>query len=76
MDQNNVTKSINIADLVEKFPNAAKILMDEGIGCLGCAIAHQETLEQGLSAHGKSADEVDRIVAAINRAIAKETNID
>lgn len=65
-----ITKDINIEELITKFPVAVEILMNEGIGCLGCAIAHQETLEQGLLAHGKTKEDTERIVNQINESIA------
>ena len=51
-----ITKEIGIVELVEKYPAAAMILMQAGMGCLGCAAAHFETLEQGCAAHGIDAD--------------------
>ena len=69
-----ITKSINIAELVEKHPAAARRLMEEGFGCLGCAIANQETLEQGLIAHGKTEEEIFELVDELNQLVADSSN--
>jgi len=62
-----ITKEIGIVELVEKYPAAAMILMQAGMGCLGCAAAQFETLEQGCSAHGI---DVDALVKTLNEELA------
>jgi len=52
-----ITKDMNLKDLLEKHPESAKIFAAYGIGCLGCALASYETIEQGLTAHGIDIDE-------------------
>lgn len=47
-----VTKDMNIRELVQKYPNSVRVFSAYGIGCIGCALASYETLEQGLNAHG------------------------
>ncbi len=48
-----ITKDTLIADLLNYNPNSAEILLAHGMHCLGCAIAHQETIEQATNAHGE-----------------------
>jgi len=69
MSDQKITKSTNIAELVSKYPSAARVLMEEGIGCLGCAIAHQEDIGQGLASHGKTTEEINQIIATMNKAV-------
>lgn len=52
-----ITKDIGIRDLIDKHPEAAKLFAAYGIGCVGCALANFETVEQGLSAHGINVDD-------------------
>ena len=40
------------ADAVEINPDAAEILMKYGMHCLGCAIAHGETVGEAAAVHG------------------------
>ncbi len=61
-----ITKEMGIIELVEKWPHTAQILMQHGMGCLGCAAAHFENIEQGASAHGI---DVDSLIAALNQSI-------
>ncbi len=41
-----------IMDAVEANPNAADILLSYGMHCLGCAIAHGETIGEAAQVHG------------------------
>lgn len=59
------TADMGIMEVVEKFPQAAQILMEHGMGCLGCAAAHFESIGEGAAAHGI---DVDALIAALNEA--------
>ena len=60
-----LTKDMGILEVVQQYPQTAPIFMDFGMGCLGCAAAHFENIEQGASAHGI---DVDALMAALNQA--------
>ena len=62
----NITPDMGIMEVVEKWPIAARILMEQGMGCLGCAAAHYESIGQGAAAHGL---DVDALMIALNEAI-------
>lgn len=62
-----VTKDMGIIELVEKWPQTAEILMQHGMGCLGCAAAHFENIEQGANAHGI---DLDALMLDLNKAVA------
>jgi hybrid cluster-associated redox disulfide protein len=55
---NKINKKMSFAEILEKKPEAASILMGKGMHCCGCPMAMQETLEQGACAHGLDADEI------------------
>ena len=59
------TADMGIMEVVEKFPQAAQILMEHGMGCLGCTAAHFESIGEGAAAHGI---DVEALMAAINEA--------
>ena len=61
-----ITPDIGIMELVERWPIAAQILMQHGMGCLGCAAAHFESVGQGAAAHGI---DVDALMDALNKVI-------
>ena len=47
-----ITKDTIIGDLVNKNPELGSIFVKHGLGCVGCAFASQETIEQGSNSHG------------------------
>jgi len=61
-----IKKEMNLRDALELNEKTAEVLFSLGIGCLGCAFANAETLEEGLSAHGFTDDEIDGLVKEIN----------
>ena len=61
-----VTKQDSILEVVQKYPDTAMVFMYAGMGCLGCAAARFENIEQGCMAHGIDAD---ALVEAINETI-------
>ena len=50
-----ITPDMGIMEVVEKWPIAAEVLMEQGMGCLGCAAAHFESIGEGAAAHGMDA---------------------
>ena len=63
-----ITPDMGIMEVVEKWPIAAEVLMEQGMGCLGCAAAHFESIGEGAAAHGM---DVDALMEALNAAIAE-----
>ena len=47
-----------IMECVNLNPNSAQILMSYGMHCLGCAMAHGETIGEAVSVHGKDLEEL------------------
>ncbi|MDO4567729.1 MAG: DUF1858 domain-containing protein [Clostridia bacterium] len=58
-----VNKKMNIMELIQTDEGIADILMDAGMHCLGCVMAHTEDLEQACAVHGIDAD---ALIAKIN----------
>ena len=50
------SKDMTIQKLIELNEGTAEILMNSGMHCLGCAMAHGETIEQACAVHGIDAD--------------------
>lgn len=46
-----ITKEMSIVDVVNKHPHLAAVFGAHGMGCLGCAAARFENIEQGANAH-------------------------
>lgn len=53
-----ITKDNVIGDILKINENAADILMELGMGCLGCPSSTMETLEQACFIHGLNLNEV------------------
>ena len=43
-----ITKDTLIVDCLKINPNSAEILQSVGMHCLGCAMAHGETIEEAV----------------------------
>lgn len=53
-----ITKDMNILAILQKDERLADILVNAGMHCLGCAMAHYENLEQACAVHGIDADAI------------------
>ena len=60
-----------IQEIVDKCPDAAEIMFNHGMHCVGCAVAASESLEDGCKSHGMSDEDVDKIVKEINKKLDK-----
>ncbi len=65
-----ITKDMMIMDIINQDEDIADILMSAGMHCIGCMMAHGETLEQACEVHGISAD---KLVELINQYEAGKT---
>lgn len=59
-----ITKNDTIGDILNKNPEAVEILMEYGMGCLGCPSASMETLEQACYIH---AIDLEEVLAKLNK---------
>lgn len=57
-DMFRLTKNTTIGELLTQFPEAADILTEMGMHCIGCPSARNETLEQASEVHGLDSDEL------------------
>ena len=49
---NKITENTTIFDAIQINPKAGEILMAHGMHCLGCALAHGETVSEAADVHG------------------------
>ena len=61
-----ITKDMGIMEVVQKYPETIEIFQRFGMGCIGCAAAHFENIEQGALAHGM---DVDALMKALNEGV-------
>ena len=53
-----VTSDMLIGDILMKYPESAYVLMNCGMGCVGCPASRGESLEEACMVHGLDCDEV------------------
>ena len=53
-----------ISEIINAKEDAAKILMANGMGCLGCPSAQMETLEQASEIHGL---DIEKLLKELNQ---------
>ena len=58
-----ITKDMNIMEVIQLDEGTADVFMSAGMGCLGCAAARFENLEQASMVHGI---DVDDLVGKLN----------
>ncbi len=62
-----ITRKTKLGKILEINPDAAEILFEAGMSCIGCPMAMQETLEEGCQAHGMSKKEIDKLIEGLNK---------
>ena len=70
-----ITKDMTIGDVVAKYPSCIEALQAAGVHCVGCHVSYYETLEQGFKGHGMNDEDVDTVIASLNKAV-EESKLD
>lgn len=58
-----INKTMKIGKLVNTYPESIGVLMDFGMGCVGCPSAQAETIEEACFVHGFK---VEDLLAKLN----------
>ena len=64
---NTITKDMSFGEVLQRNPDSAEILFENGLYCMGCGMAMYESLEDGCKAHGMNKKEIDDIIKKINK---------
>ena len=62
-----ITKDTLIADCLSINPKSAEILQAVGMHCIGCAMAHGETIEEAVYVHG---NDLEKLLAKLSEGVA------
>ena len=62
-----VTGKTLIGDIVNQHPEAAEVLFEIGMHCLGCPVSQGESLEDACAVHGV---DTEKIIKSINEKIS------
>ena len=63
-----INKDMTIEEILHVDVAIADLLMEAGMHCLGCIMAHGETLEQACAVHGI---DVEKLLAIVNEEANK-----
>jgi hybrid cluster-associated redox disulfide protein len=58
-----VERETLIKDIVKMGPEAIEILMNFGMGCIGCPASQAESIEQAVEVHGIN---VEKLLESLN----------
>mgnify|MGYP003571436090 CR=1 FL=1 len=61
-----INENTTIFEAIQLNENAGEILMAHGMHCLGCALAHGETIAEATGAHG---EDLETILNELNENI-------
>lgn len=61
----NITKEMTIGEILREHPDAAPILMEAGMHCLGCPSAQGESLEEAVMVHGMEINDIMAKLSAL-----------
>jgi hybrid cluster-associated redox disulfide protein len=68
MKEKTITADMAIGDVVSQYPNTINVFFKHGLGCVGCAVARFENIQQGAAAHGI---DVDALISDLNQAVSQ-----
>ena len=63
-----ITKDMGIMEVIQKHPETVEVFMGAGMGCIGCAAAHFENIEQAALVHGL---DLDALMSDLNEVAAE-----
>lgn len=64
-------KDTLLGEVAIESPKAAELLAEYGLHCISCFANSFDTLEMGAKVHGMDDDEVDDMIAEINKELKR-----
>jgi hybrid cluster-associated redox disulfide protein len=64
-----INKHMTISEVVELSPDAVDVFLEYGLHCVGCGASSWESIEDGASGHGMSAELIDQLVEELNEVV-------
>lgn len=61
-----ITADTLISECLDLNPDAAEILLSTGMHCIGCAMAHGETIAEAVAVHG---EDLDALLKKLNEGV-------
>ena len=67
-EEQKITADMAIGQVVSEYPATINVFFKHGLGCVGCAVARFENIQQGATAHGI---DVDALINDLNEAVSQ-----
>jgi len=67
-----INKDWTMGKILQEYPIAAEVMTKYGLHCVGCHIAVDETLEQGILGHGGTQEHVEKMINDLNQTLAEQ----
>ena len=67
-EEKTITADMAIGDVVNNYPSTINVFFKHGLGCVGCAVARFENIQQGAMAHGI---DVNALINDLNQAVSQ-----
>ena len=64
-----IKRDQNLGEIAQKHPEAAKVMLEYGLHCVGCFANRFDSVEVGAKLHGMSDSDVDEMLEEINQAV-------
>jgi len=61
-----ITMDMTVDEVVQRFPETAQVFSRNGVACVGCSAAREDSVEQSAAIHGLDAQQ---LLAELNAAI-------
>lgn len=75
-----ITRDMTIEGIFSKFPQKAQklalTLTKAGLHCVGCSAATWETLEAGVLTHGKTEQELEKLISDLNTVLDETQDLE
>lgn len=67
-----ITKKMTFEQAMRASQVSGLIFLKYGLHCFGCAMAADETIEDGAKAHGLSDEQISEMISEINQKIKEQ----
>ena len=64
-----INRDMGFSEVLQKYPETARIMLKHGLHCIGCHASAFETIEQGCTAHGMKEEDIEKLLKEMNEAI-------
>ena len=67
-----ITKDMIIAEVLGEHQELVPVFMNSGLHCLGCAMAHGESIEEACMVHGLVEEQMNKLLEVVNEEANRE----